>query len=387
MAVVNGSFYLLEKKERTRQKEDLRWRVEKGSQLYRSYLLLEISKRELQKGLKELQLRMVSAKKWEELKKDATPIKIGKVEIIDKYGYYPSPFTPLLFEDLKESTSNLPYYLVVNLMLLFYFFWLYRKLQPLKEIARQIRLVPAPTPVEIPPTFCELEGIVQQLNLQTSQLEALNSSRRFLLRTLFHELLTPLTKIKLTASLLDNPKQRERIERSVARIEKVIKELKSVEFLLSRQQLTPNLLPLTLEEVAIRGVELALGKVPIETIKNGEILGDITYLEIGVKNLVDNCLKYGKRCKIIISHPRLEVRSRGKPLARPFEEYLRPFNHKYEGEGNGLGLGLYIVSQIAKLHKAVFTYHRQGEWNIFSLTFTHFPSTPSTPLPLQPTNK
>jgi two-component system OmpR family sensor kinase len=270
-------------------------------------------------------------------------------------------------EDLKSYPPFWPFYLAIDLVLIGYFSWLYRKLLPLREIARQIRLLPRPEQIQISPTFQELEEIVEKLNSQARELEGLNSSRRFLLRTLFHELLTPIAKIKLTLPLLSSEKERERIGRSLKRLEEVIEELKAVEFLLA-QKSSFNFQPVEIEKVVRRGLQLALGELPVEG-RGGEIVGDLNYLSIGVKNLVDNAKKHGKNGRVKIGPNWIEVWSEGPPLPKPLEEYLRPFNHAYEGEKGGLGLGLYIVSQIAEAHHAHFYYRREGDWNIFGLQF------------------
>ncbi|MEO1942141.1 MAG: ATP-binding protein [Campylobacterales bacterium] len=368
MGVVNLTFYLLSTRLEQNRLEEFAWRIREAEEAYQSYLMLNLSKEEFLATLENLQLRYIPKLTTpSQLPAEPPHFQLGRVLIAGRYGLYFSQFSSVGVEDLKSYPSFWPFYLAIDLVLIGYFSWLYRKLLPLREIARQIRLLPRPEQIQISPTFQELEEIVEKLNSQARELEGLNSSRRFLLRTLFHELLTPIAKIKLTLPLLSSEKERERISRNLKRLEEVIEELKAVEFLLA-QKSSFNFQPMEIEKVVRRGLQLALEELPVEG-RGGRIVGDLNYISIGVKNLVDNAKKYGKKGKVKIGANWIEVWSEGPPLPKPLEEYLHPFNHAYEGEKGGLGLGLYIVSQVAEAHHAQFYYRREGEWNIFGLKF------------------
>lgn len=250
-----------------------------------------------------------------------------------------------------------------------------RGLAPLKRTAAEIgRRSPHqldPLPVGGAPA--ELRPVVDSLNALLARLDdALESERRFT-ASASHELRTPLAGLKAQAQVaLRAGNQSERAQALAQLVRGVDRATRLVEQMLTLARLDPGeaatryelveLAPLLGEVLADygaaaldKGVELALADGT-----EGAVLADRYALEVMLRNLIDNAVRYtpGPGQVAVGAHTRgrevvLWVADSGPGI--PAAERARVFDRFYRVAGTdaaGCGLGLSIVRRIALLHGA-----------------------------------
>jgi len=207
------------------------------------------------------------------------------------------------------------------------------------------------------------------------QITLLLDSRQLFLRTVMHELKTPLAKARIVSELIDDEKQKKRLitifEKlnsqidDFARIEKIISKNYSINFIqCSMYEIIEN-------AIALLMLENVENKIFTENISQKKLSVDLSLLSMAIKNLIDNGLKYSSDKKIIIEEKdnRVLFISKGKKLEKPLVEYFQPFHNETKSKNHGMGLGLYIVKSILDMHNFTFEYEYQDEKNIFSINY------------------
>ncbi len=213
----------------------------------------------------------------------------------------------------------------------------------------------------------EVAALGASFNQAAERIEALVRSHQSLLANASHELRSPLARLKMAVSLLQDMPAGSQRERLNAEIRTNIGELDALveEVLLASrldsQAVNPvsepvDLIPIAAVEAAQVGAELQAA-LPTLTVK-----GDERLLRRALRNLLENARRYGDGGEITLSaervsavSPRAELRvcdrGPGVPEAlreRIFEPFFRLPGHA-EREG-GVGLGLALVKQIAERH-------------------------------------
>ncbi len=199
------------------------------------------------------------------------------------------------------------------------------------------------------------------------QTRRLIQSRQLFVRNIFHELNTPVTKGKILAELVEDPKTQSMLDSIFSRLASLLKELAQMEQITS-QDTRLSLKPVRILDVIDQARDLLYLDEPIPTDATDEVIeADFATMALAFKNLIDNARKYGTDLFIHVGENTLEFRSKGAPLPRPLATYIEPFAQGENSQSDGFGLGLYIVDQIARKHHLVLHYHHDGHHNIFSL--------------------
>lgn len=220
----------------------------------------------------------------------------------------------------------------------------------------------------------ELSEITNNLNKYLQQKEDIISSREELLRNISHELKTPITKGKFLIEKLKDEKENKSLE-DINQVFFDIQELTNK--LLQREKL--NFATLNKESFKITTLILeSLSKLSIDNeskvtinIKDDfEIYGDFYYLNIAVKNLIDNALKYSDSFPInIVTKDRtLYIENPATKLSKSLVYYIQPFTRE-PNQQTGHGLGLNIVNKILQLHSVNIEYSYKNKHNIFQIEF------------------
>jgi len=277
------------------------------------------------------------------------------------------------FDILEELADSLWLPVLGFLLLLALVCWILtgRVLKPLRQTAASIA---AKTPSDL--TLVDTAGqarevlpIVQSLNGVLGRLDAALQAERRFTADAAHELRTPLAGLHMHVQLLQRQhpelassfqKLRQDITRSTALVDSLLTLARLDP--LAREQLVRQPVPLAplfervagmhAQEAAARGIALAL------RCEIAEVQADPQMLEIVLRNLVDNALRYcpdGSRIEIeAVPHAggaRIAVRDNGPGVDAASRQRLTERFFRVLGQGQqGSGLGLSIVKRIADLH-------------------------------------
>lgn len=218
----------------------------------------------------------------------------------------------------------------------------------------------------------ELQPFTQALNglfLRLSR--ALENERRFTADAA-HELRTPLAAVKVQAQVAlrsqdENTRQRalDGVVKGIDRATHLVEQLLTMARLDPETELPAETIPLAplllnvvsalAPEAVAKGIELTLDEGPELIIR-----GQKAMLEILVRNLVDNAIRYTPalgavtiRLVKVAGHGELIVADNGPGLSEEQKKHLPSrFSRLSRPSGDGSGLGLSIVERIAHIHKA-----------------------------------
>jgi len=213
----------------------------------------------------------------------------------------------------------------------------------------------------------EVAALGASFNLAAERIETLVRSHQSLLANASHELRSPLARLKMALSLLEDTPEGVQRERLKAEIGTNIGELDALveEVLLASRLDAPQASPATapVDLIAIGAEEAAhFGAELQASVATLVVPGDERLLRRALRNLLENARRYGggettlHAARGAGSHPGAELRvcdrGPGVPEAlreRIFEPFFRLPGHA-EREG-GVGLGLALVKQIAQRHR------------------------------------
>ena len=225
----------------------------------------------------------------------------------------------------------------------------------------------------------EVAAVASSFNVAAARVEALVRSHQSLLANASHELRSPLARMKMAVSMLEDapPAQRGRlrkeIDTNVGELDALVEEV----LLASRLDAAPTperderveLLGMAAEEAA--RVDAAVDGTPTT------VIGEDRLLRRALRNLLENARRYGgNEVEVVVGvqGDRAEVRvcdrGPGVPEAmreRIFESFFRLPGHAEQA--GGVGLGLSLVKQIAERHHgSVRCEAREGGGSCFVLS-------------------
>ena len=231
----------------------------------------------------------------------------------------------------------------------------------------------------------EVAAVASSFNIAAARVEALVHSHQSLLANASHELRSPLARLKMAVSMLEDasPAQRARlkteIDTNVAELNALVEEV----LLASRLDAAPTperderveLLGMAAEEAA--RVDAATDGTPTT------VMGEERLLRRALRNLLENARRYGgTEVEVIVAARagRAEVRvcDRGPGVPesmreRIFESFFRLPGHAEQA--GGVGLGLSLVKQIAERHRgSVRCEGREGGGSAFVLSLPLAPA-------------
>ena len=269
------------------------------------------------------------------------------------------------------------YYIITFIafvIVVFLFVLVIRSILPLKTLQKEIRKF-ANGQMDISCKINqndEIGELAQEFDNAVQKINALNQSRHLFLRSIMHELKTPITKGRITAEMIDNPLYKERLCSVFERLNSLINEFAKIEELGSRNY-CPNKQKILLQDVLKRVFEmLLLDEEQITSLfilpqNQQSLYADFEMISLVIKNLVDNAIKYKTQgqIEICIAKKDLWIKNYGNPLPYTLKDHSKPFFKDSKSNTSGLGLGIYIIKSTLETQGLELDYFHQNNQNIF----------------------
>lgn len=225
----------------------------------------------------------------------------------------------------------------------------------------------------------EVAALAASFNRAAARIEALLRSHQSLLANASHELRSPLARLKMALSLMEDapPAQRaslrKEVDANIAELDALVEEVLLASRLDTAQALDHR------EPVELLGL-LAEEAARVGAVVQGQeacVPGDERLLRRALRNLLENARRYGggeieAQVRTVAAGVELRVCDRGPGVPeayreRIFEAFFRLPGHAEKA--GGVGLGLSLVRQIAQRHHgSVRCEAREGGGSCFVMT-------------------
>ena len=289
-----------------------------------------------------------------------------------------TPDFRILFKDSRTySLEYLGFWILGIVFIIFTlsFLWIIQSLRPLKNLKDQIQSFSNGN-LEID---CksdkkdEIADVANEFDTAVKKIALLLNSRQLFLRTVMHELKTPIAKGRIVSELIDDNKQKDRMISIFDKLNFLINDFSNIEQIVSKNYKI-NKFPISIDKILEKSIDMMMlenpqKKIEIENISNILIKVDLDLFALALKNLLDNGVKYSsdKKVKIIQKDNEILIISNGDKLQKPLEEYFKPYHNDTSNKNHGMGLGLYIVSEILNIHNMQLKYEHLENANIFKI--------------------
>ena len=272
--------------------------------------------------------------------------------------------------DRQRVSASQPHQLLVNmvffgaLMTVIAFFYLRNQLRPIKRLAEAAEAFGKGRTVPYRPAGAlEVRAAGNAFLDMRARIERQIEQRTLLLSGVSHDLRTPLTRLKLGLSLLDESDRGE-MERDVEDMQRMLDGFLS--FARGTGETEPeDTDPFDLVEQIIADNERA--DIPVSLVRaDGREQGTVMLRPLAIRravtNLIENAVRYGGRAEVSISLTEKSLRIRieddgpGIPADRR-DDAMKPFTRldsaRNQNQASGVGLGLAIANDIARAHGGV----------------------------------
>lgn len=255
------------------------------------------------------------------------------------------------------------------------FFIILRMLSPLHSITASMRRFAQGEYRSRSPIHSrdEIGEVARSYNEMAQTIENLIRSRQELLRDVGHELRTPIARGMFALEQLEDSNIRDSLKHSFKELDQLTQELLEIEKLQATDSIqSESFSAETLVMEALSKLYLSdESNIEVRIEENFSITGDLQYLSLALKNLLDNALKYADRLPIRLeaASKSINVYNHGDPLEKEFGYFLTPFTRQESSRTtDGFGLGLNIVSKIVAKHGFLLSYRYENEEHCFSIT-------------------
>lgn len=292
------------------------------------------------------------------------------------YIYIKTPHYRIMFQDLAKYHENYFFYFLFFLLfmlLISIYFWLVKSLKPLEILKGNIiRFSNGDLSVDCKSTKKdEIAQVSNEFDKAVKKIDLLLKSRQLFLRTIMHELKTPIAKGRIVSELIDDEKQKTRFHNIFEKLDYLINDFAKIEQIVS-QNFKLNLKTYCLEDIFDSSIDLLMiteykDKINIDFNKKEKIKVDIELFSLVFKNLIDNAFKYSDDKKILIKKFENSIYfiSKGEKLEKRLESYFEPYHNTTQNKTHGMGLGLYIIKKVLDFHNMEFDYEYKDGENIF----------------------
>lgn len=275
--------------------------------------------------------------------------------------------------DRKRVSARNPHQLLVNMvvfggvMTLIAYFYLRNQLRPVTRLAHAAEAFGRGRNIPYNPAGAiEVRAAGNAFLNMRARIERQIEQRTMMLSGVSHDLRTPLTRLKLGLSMLEDD-EREPLERDVEDMQRLLDEFLSFARGAAEgvsEETDPHAVVTRIVEDFIRAgqnVTLVAGEAG-KTV----MLRQVT-MRRAIENLIGNAVRYGNKAEISLQITNKSLRIRveddgpGIPATRR-DEAMKPFARldeaRNQDKGTGVGLGLAIAADAARAHGGVL---RLGE--------------------------
>ncbi len=273
-----------------------------------------------------------------------------------------SPWLPRDFANTpKAIIAVICFFTIVIFFLYFALRWL---LSPVKTLSKGVEEISKGKldyriDLKSKDEFGKLAGLI---NNMTDNIQSSMKAKETLLVDVSHELRTPLTRMKLSSEFIDNEKIKNRIKDDVNEMEHMVGDLLDnykKENALSKPEISEFDLNELIENTAEK---FTTERIYFESKNKLLVKADEKKIEIVIKNLIDNALKYSKDSIKIRAEQNpdnasgfiLIVKDNGAGIPAEEVKYIfEPFYRVDKSRNKaiiGYGLGLNIVKKIIEAH-------------------------------------
>lgn len=284
-----------------------------------------------------------------------------------------APLRLVEFNRERASASN-PHQLLVNmvvfgaLMTLIAYLYLRNQLRPITRLAGAAEAFGRGRHVDYSPSGAiEVRAAGHAFLDMRARIERQIEQRTMMLSGISHDLRTPLTRLRLGVSMLDDA-EREPLERDIDDMQKLIDAF--LDFARgnadsSRPEPTdiPDFVQMVVDDCIRSGTSVSL----VSSVGQGQVMLRRTAVRRAIENLIGNAERYGNRCEVSVlltdKTLRIRIEDDGPGISSDQRDTaLKPFVRldpaRNQDKGSGVGLGLAIAADIARAHGGVL---RLGE--------------------------
>ncbi|MEQ8400501.1 MAG: ATP-binding protein [Roseovarius sp.] len=268
------------------------------------------------------------------------------------------------FDRRRVSASN-PHQLLVNMvgfaaiMTVIAYFYLRNQLRPITRLARAAEAFGRGRHLDYRPAGAvEVRAAGNAFLDMRARIERQIEQRTLMLSGVSHDLRTPLTRLRLGLSMLED-EDRQAMEQDVADMERLIDEFLDFARGASEGE-AKHVDPVALVTQIVEDMRRAERDVTL-FLAEGE--GTVALRQAGIRraveNLINNAVRYGTKAEVSVLltdrslRIRVEDNGPGIPKERR-EEAVKPFvrldTARNQNLGSGVGLGLAIATDIARAH-------------------------------------
>ncbi len=260
-----------------------------------------------------------------------------------------------VYTDYVNPMDFSTYYLIASLAfitLIFFYIIVLNSLLPLISLRKEVRKF-ANGDMNIK-TISQNKDEIGELSAEFSKaaytINEINKARVLFLRSIMHELKTPITKGRIVTEMIAESKAKNRLISVFNRLNIIIDDFAKIEEISTKNyKISKSKFGLTELMSNINKMLLIEEDRPRSVIlmdRDAQILADFDAMSLSVKNLVDNASKYSSNKKVIIfvEDRDLVIQNQGEPFKDNINNYFQPFyKDGNENAQKGLGLGMYII--------------------------------------------
>ncbi len=267
--------------------------------------------------------------------------------------------------DRRRVTAAAPHQLIVTmlffglLMTVIAFLYMRNQLRPIKRLANAAQAFGRGHTVAFRPGGAtEVRAAGSAFLDMRNRIERQIEQRTMMLSGISHDLRTPLTRLRLGLSLIEDDEARTLLK-DVDEMERLVDAF--LDFSRGTAEVAPE--PVDPHELVTRIVGDAQreGKdVSLDApVGAGEVMLRETAIRRAVENLIGNAVRYGSKARVAVvltdKSLRIRVEDDGPGILPELrEDAIKPFTRldpaRNQNRGSGVGLGLAIVADIARAH-------------------------------------